>query len=312
MTERLMILDTASLYFRAFHGVPESIRREDGTPVNAVRGLLDMIARLTMDFGATHLVACWDDDWRPRWRVDLIPSYKAHRVERNVADGPDVEAVPAGLVAQIPLIRHVLGLAGIAVVGAPEHEADDVIGSYAEHATLPIDVVTGDRDLFQVIDDVRDVRIVYTARGMKNLETVTEAVLVGRYRVLPEQYADYAVLRGDASDGLPGVAGIGEKSAATLLGRYGTLEGLLEAAKEPDSGLPAPMRAKLNAAADYLEVAPAVVKVVRDLDLPALDAAGARLRAVDDGPRLELERLASAWNLGGSVKRLLAALDRHG
>ncbi|MDQ4504595.1 5'-3' exonuclease [Sinomonas sp. ASV322] len=312
MTERLMLLDTASLYFRAFHGVPESIRREDGTPVNAVRGLLDMIARLTVDFGATHLVACWDDDWRPRWRVDLIPSYKAHRVERNVADGSDVEAVPAGLVAQIPLIRHVLGLAGIAVVGAPEHEADDVIGSYAEHATLPVDVVTGDRDLFQVVDDARDVRIVYTARGMKNLETVTEAVVVGKYRVLPEQYADYAVLRGDASDGLPGVAGIGEKSAATLLGRFGTLEGLLEAAEDPDSGLPAPMRAKLNAAADYLEVAPAVVKVVRDLDLPALDAAGARLRAVDDGPRLELERLASAWNLGGSVKRLLAALDQHG
>jgi 5'-3' exonuclease len=311
MTERLMLLDTASLYFRAFHGVPDTIRREDGTPVNAVRGLLDMISRLTVEFGPTHLVACWDDDWRPRWRVNLIPSYKAHRVERRVAGGPDVEAVPAGLVAQVPLIRHVLGVAGIAVVGAPEHEADDVIGSYAAHAALPVDVVTGDRDLFQVVDDARDVRVVYTARGMKNLETVTDAVVVGRYRVLPEQYADYAVLRGDASDGLHGVAGIGEKSAAALLGRFGTLEGLREAAEDPDSGLPALMRAKLTAAADYLEVAPAVVNVVRDLDLPALDAVGARLRAVDGGPRLELERLASAWNLGGSVKRLLAALDRH-
>lgn len=312
MTERLMLLDTASLYFRAFHGVPETIRREDGTPVNAVRGLLDMIARLTADFGATHLVACWDDDWRPRWRVDLIPSYKAHRVERSVADGPDIETVPAGLVAQVPLIRHVLGLAGIAVVGAPEHEADDVIGAYAARAELPVDVVTGDRDLFQVVSDARGVRVVYTARGMKNLETVTDAVVVDKYRVLPEQYADYAVLRGDASDGLPGVAGIGEKSAATLLARFGTLEGLLEAAEDPASGLPAPMRAKLAAAADYLDVAPAVVRVVRDLELPALDTAGARLRAVDDAPRLELEELAAAWNLGGSVKRLLAALDRHG
>ncbi|MCH6471531.1 5'-3' exonuclease [Sinomonas terrae] len=312
MTERLMLLDTASLYFRAFHGVPETIRREDGTPVNAIRGLLDMIARLTVDFGATHLVACWDDDWRPRWRVDLIPSYKAHRVERHVPDGPDVETVPAGLVAQIPLIRHVLGLAGIAVVGAPEHEADDVIGTYAARAELPADVVTGDRDLFQVVDDARGVRVVYTARGMKNLETVTDAVVVGKYRVLPEQYADYAVLRGDASDGLPGVAGIGEKSAAALLGRFGTLEGLLAAAEDSDSGLSAPMRAKLAAAAVYLKVAPTVVKVARDLDLPTLDAAGARLRAVDAGPRLELERLVSAWNLGGSVKRLLAALDRHG
>lgn len=312
MTERLMLLDTASLYFRAFHGVPETIRREDGTPVNAVRGLLDMIARLTADFGATHLVACWDDDWRPQWRVDLIPSYKAHRVERRVADGPDVEAVPAGLVAQVPLIRHVPGLAGIAVVGAPEHEADDVIGTYAARAELPVDVVTGDRDLFQLVSDARGVRVVYTARGMKNLETVTDAVVVDKYRVLPEQYADYAVLRGDASDGLPGVAGIGEKSAATLLARFGTLEGLLEAAEDPTSGLPAPMRAKLAAAADYLDVAPAVVNVVRDLDLPTLDAAAARLRAVDGDPRLELEELASAWNLGGSVKRLLAALDRHG
>ncbi|MGY3565305.1 5'-3' exonuclease [Sinomonas sp. RB5] len=312
MTERLMLLDTASLYFRAFHGVPETIRREDGTPVNAVRGLLDMIARLTADFGATHLVACWDDDWRPQWRVDLIPSYKAHRVERQVADGPDVETVPAGLVAQVPLIRRVLGLAGIAVVGAPGHEADDVIGTYAARAELPVDVVTGDRDLFQVVSDARGVRVVYTARGMKNLETVTDAVVVDKYRVLPEQYADYAVLRGDASDGLPGVAGIGEKSAATLLARFGTLEGLLEAAEDPASGLPAPMRAKLAAAADYLDVAPAVVNVVRDLDLPTLDAAAARLRAVDGGPRRELEGLAAAWNLGGSVKRLLAALDRHG
>lgn len=312
MPERLMLLDTASLYFRAFHGVPDSIRREDGTPVNAVRGLLDMIARLTTDFGATHLVACWDDAWRPRWRVDLVPSYKEHRVERQVAGGTDVESVPPGLVAQVPLIRHVLGLAGVAVVGAPEHEADDVIGTYASHAGMPVDVVTGDRDLFQVVDDARHVRVIYTARGMKNLETVTDAVVVGKYRVLPEQYADYAVLRGDASDGLPGVPGIGEKSAATLLARFGTLEGLLDAVDDPEGGLPGPVRAKLAAAADYLKVAPAVVNVVRDLDLPAPDAAGARLRAVDGDARLELERLASAWNLGGSVKRLLAALDRHG
>ena len=265
-----------------------------------------------MDFGAADLVACWDDDWRPRWRVDLSPSYKAHRVERHVADGPDIEAVPAGLVVQVPLIRHVLDLAGIAVVGAPEHETDDVIGSYAVHAALPVDVVTGDRDLFQVVDDARDVRVVYTARGMRNLETVTDAVGVGRYRALPQQYADYAVLRGDTSDGLPGVAGIGEKSAAALLGRFGTLEGLREAAEDPESGLPVLMRAKLTAAADYFQMAPAVVDVVRDLDLPALDAAGARLNAADGGPRLELERLASAWNLDGSVKRLFAALDRHG
>ncbi len=143
MPDRLMLLDTASLYFRAFYGVPDTIRRADGTPVNAVRGLLDMIARLTTDYNATHLVACWDDDWRPQWRVDLIPSYKSHRVAEVVADAPDVEVVPDALEVQIPMIRRVLGVAGIAVVGVAEHEADDVVGTYASHAGLPVDVVHG-------------------------------------------------------------------------------------------------------------------------------------------------------------------------
>ena len=311
MPHRLMLLDTASLYFRAFYGVPDTIRRADGTPVNAVRGLLDMIARLTTDYEATHLVACWDDDWRPQWRVDLIPSYKSHRVAQEVAGAADVEVVPDALEAQIPMIRRVLDLAGIAVVGLAEHEADDVVGTYASHAGLPVDVVTGDRDLFQIVSDARQVRVIYTARGMKNLEVLTDVVLVGKYRVLPEQYADYATLRGDASDGLPGVAGIGEKTAASLLGEHGTLDGLLAAAAEADSGVSASVRSKLAAAADYLEVAPTVVKVVRDLELPTLEEAGAQLYPVVGESRAELERLATEWNLGGSVRRLLDALDRR-
>ncbi|MDQ0869515.1 5'-3' exonuclease [Arthrobacter sp. V1I9] len=310
MPDRLMLLDTASLYFRAFYGLPDSIRRADGTPVNAVRGLLDMIARLTTDYGATHLIACWDDDWRPQWRVDLVPTYKSHRVAEVNTDAPDVEVVPDALEAQLPMIRRVLGLAGIAIVGAAHHEADDVVGTYASHADLPVDVVTGDRDLFQVCDDARQVRVVYTARGMKNLEIMTESVVVGKYRVLPQQYADYATLRGDASDGLPGVAGIGEKTAASLLLKYGTLENLLEAAADPRGGLSSPVRAKLDAAADYLVAAPAVVRLVRNLDLPSLEEAGAQLHPVTGEARAELERLATEWNLGGSVMRLLDALDR--
>ncbi|WP_026540571.1 5'-3' exonuclease [Paenarthrobacter nicotinovorans] len=307
---RLMLLDTASLYFRAFYGVPDSIRRPDGTPVNAVRGLMDMIARLTTDYEATHVVACWDNDWRPQWRVDLIPSYKSHRVAEIIEHGPDVEVVPDPLEAQIPMIRRVLDLAGIAVVGVDEHEADDVIGTYASRATFPTDVVTGDRDLFQLVDDERAVRVIYTARGMKNLEVLTDVVVVGKYRVLPAQYADFATLRGDASDGLPGVAGIGEKTAASLLGVHGSLEGLLEAAEDPDGGLSASIRAKLSAAADYLKVAPAVVNVVRDLKVPTLEDAGAELRPVAGAAREELEKLATEWNLGGSAKRLMDALDR--
>lgn len=310
MPQRLMLLDTASLYFRAFYGVPDSIRRADGTPVNAVRGLLDMIARLTTEYEATHLVACWDDDWRPQWRVDLLPTYKTHRVSEVVAGNPDVEVVPDPLEAQIPMILRTLELAGIAVVGAAEHEADDVIGTYASHADLPVDVVTGDRDLFQVIDDNRRVRVIYTARGMKNLDVLDEAAIVGKYRVLPEQYADYATLRGDASDGLPGVSGIGEKTAASLLGEYGSLETLLAAAAEPDSSLSAPVRSKLAAAADYLEVAPTVVKVVRNLDLPSLADIGAQLQPITGDARAELEKLGTEWNLGGSVTRLLEGFDR--
>ncbi|MCQ1995694.1 5'-3' exonuclease [Arthrobacter sp. zg-Y1171] len=310
MTQRLMLLDTASLYFRAFYGVPDSIRRSDGTPVNAVRGLLDMIARLTTDYEATHLIACWDDDWRPQWRVDLLPTYKAHRVAEEVSGNPDVETVPDPLEAQIPMIRRTLELARVAVVGAAEHEADDVIGTYASTASMPVDVVTGDRDLFQVINDGRDVRVIYTARGMKNLDVMTDASMVAKYQVLPEQYADYATLRGDASDGLPGVSGIGEKTAASLLAEYGTLDSLLAAAQDPDSGLSSPVRSNLAKAAEYLAVAPKVVKVVRDLELPTPAKAGAELHAITGEERAELERLALDWNLGGSVKRLLDAFDR--
>jgi 5'-3' exonuclease len=171
-------------------------------------------------------------------------------------------------------------------------------------------VVTGDRDLFQVVDDARQVRVIYTARGMKNLEVLTDAVVVGKYRVLPEQYADYAILRGDASDGLPGVGGIGEKTAASLLGECGSLDGLLAGA-DAESGLSASVRSKLNKAADYLKVAPTVVNVVRDLKLPTLEEAGAHLNPADGDSRAELERLAADWNLGGSMKRFLAALDQR-
>ncbi|HEY8702640.1 MAG TPA: 5'-3' exonuclease [Arthrobacter sp.] len=309
MPDRLMLLDTASLYFRAFYGVPDTIRRADGTPVNAVRGLLDMIARLTADYGATHLIACWDDDWRPQWRVDLLPTYKSHRVAEAIVGSPDVEVVPDALQAQIPMIRRVLETAGIAIVGAAAHEADDVVGTYASHAGLPVDVVTGDRDLFQVIDDARQVRVIYTARGMKNLEIMTDAAVVGKYGVLPWQYADYATLRGDASDGLPGVAGIGEKTAASLLGEYRTLDGLLAAARDAGTGLSPSVRSKLAAAADYLTVAPSVVKIVRNLELPTIEEAGAQLHPVLGAARAELERLAAEWNLGGSVARLLKSLD---
>lgn len=304
-----MLLDTASLYFRAFFGIPDSITAPDGTPVNAMRGLADMIARLTTDFEATHLVACWDDDWRPAWRVERIPSYKAHRVVEAVPGGVDVEETPPGLVAQIPHIRELLDLLGIVVIGAPEAEADDVIGTLATGAPMPVDIVTGDRDLFQLVDDAAGVRVINTARGMSKLELVTDAVVVGKYGVLPEQYADFATLRGDASDGLPGVAGVGEKTAAGLLQSFGSLDGILEAAETGAAGMSAGVRAKLAAASDYLAVAPEVVRVRRELPLD-FDADAARLRPLAGAARDRFEAFGAEWNLGGSVGRALAALDR--
>ena len=303
-----MLLDTASLYFRAFYGVPDSLKRADGTPVNAVRGLLDIIARLVTEFEPTHLVACWDDDWRPQWRVDLIPSYKAHRVAEVVPAGPDIEVVPDPLEVQVPMIREILAALDLAVVGAAAHEADDVIGTLATRAEMPVDVVTGDRDLFQLVDDARGVRVVYTARGMSKLEVLTDVSVVGRYGVLPAQYADFAVLRGDSSDGLPGVAGIGEKTAASLLQQFGDLDSLIAAAADPTAPLSATMRAKVRVAADYLAVAPTVVEVVRDLDVGEFDA---EIRPLTAASVAEVERLAAEWNLGGSAQRVLKALGNE-
>ena len=305
MTDRLMLLDSASLYFRAFYGVPDTVRAPDGTPVNAVRGFLDIISRLVTTYRPTHLVACWDDDWRPQWRVDLIPTYKTHRVAEVVTGAPDVEEVPDPLEVQVPVIREALGVLGIPIVGAAEHEADDVIGTLATTATLPVDIVTGDRDLFQLVDDARDVRVVYTARGMSNLDVLTDASVVAKYGVLPSQYADFATMRGDSSDGLPGVAGIGEKTAATLLAAHGDLAGILAAADRGE-GMSAGVRAKLDAGRPYLAVAPTVVEVVRDLDLPAVDA---RLHALSEAQRTDAAALAERWALGTAMTRIIDTLD---
>src|SRR5690606_18184255 len=215
----------------------------------------------------------------------------------------DVEEIPDPLEQQVPLIRQALGAIGIPIIGVAEHEADDVIGTLATKATLPVDIVTGDRDLFQLVDDTRDVRLVYTARGMSNLEVVTDAVVVAKYGVLPSQYADFATMRGDASDGLPGVKGIGEKSAASLLQAHGDLTAIRAAAAE--GRLSAAVAARFAAASDYLDVAPSVVRVVTDLELTA---PGTRVGALDPAQADAAAALAEAWNLGGSMSRALAAL----
>jgi 5'-3' exonuclease len=304
-SDRLMLLDTASLYFRAFFGVPDSMKAPDGTPVNAVRGLMDFISRLVGEYDPSHLVCCWDDDWRPQWRVDLLPSYKAHRVvAERPGPSPDVEEVPDPLEAQVPIIREVLAAYGIAVVGHPEMEADDVIGTLATGAGMPVDIVTGDRDLFQLVDDAAKVRVLYTARGVGRHERVDNAWVRAKYGIDAHQYADFATLRGDASDGLPGVAGVGEKTAATLLNRFDDVETILAAAEDPSSDLGPGPRGKIKAAAQYLAVAPTVVAVRRDLDLALPDLSRPRQPADEDA----VAELTERWDLGSAAARLREAL----
>lgn len=307
-SDRLMLLDTASLYFRAFYGVPDTVRAPDGRPVNAVRGLLDFIAKLVGDYRPTRLIACWDDDWRPQWRVDLIPTYKAHRVAAEPEPGVSVEEVPDLLTPQVAVIREVLAALDIPVVGAAGCEADDVIGTLATDAGTPVDIVTGDRDLFQLVDDAADVRVVYTGRGMSNLEVFTDAVLVAKYGIRADQYADFATLRGDASDGLPGVKGVGEKTAMGLLGEYGNHDGIVAAAADAGSTMSASVRAKVLAAADYLAVAPTVVRVLRDADLPPHGDGAIRPLSPDN--RAAFDALIDEHGLGESARRALRALGQ--
>ncbi|MFF4589489.1 5'-3' exonuclease H3TH domain-containing protein [Streptomyces sp. NPDC001388] len=308
VTGRLMLLDTASLYFRAYFGVPDSVKAPDGTPVNAVRGLLDFIERLVRDHRPAELVACMDADWRPKWRVDLIPSYKAHRVAEERAAGPDEEEVPDTLSPQVPVIEAVLDALGIARVGVAGYEADDVIGTFTARAKGPVDIVTGDRDLYQLVDDVRGVRVLYPLKGVGTLQTTDETWLREKYGVDGRGYADLALLRGDPSDGLPGVAGIGEKTAAKLLAEFGDLAGIMAAVDDPRSKLTPSQRKRLDEARPYVAVAPTVVKVAADVPLPDVDTA--LPRTPRDGAALDA--LAERWGLGGSLQRLLLTLSAVG
>lgn len=310
MTDRLLLLDSASLYFRAYFGIPDTITAPDGTPINAVRGFTDMIAHLVTRWQPTQLVACWDDDWRPQWRVDAIPSYKSHRVGEEVPDGADVEVVPDTLSPQVGVIAELLAAFGIPRIGALGCEADDVIGTLSTRATasgIAVDVVTGDRDLFQLVDDEHRVRVLYTARGVRDLAEVGEEWLREKYGVSSgAAYADLATLRGDASDGLPGVAGIGEKGAAQLLATFGSLAGIRRAVEENAKGITPGVRKKLIAGSDYLDVAPAVVNVLRDADLPVVDATLPSAPADPD----TLDELAERWGIRSSIDRLAEALAR--
>jgi 5'-3' exonuclease len=297
----VLLLDAPSMYFRAFHAVPGTA--PDGSPSGAVRGFLDAVARLLRDVRPAGLVACLDEDWRPAFRVAALPSYKAHRV---APDGG--EQVPEGLPAQVDGLRALLDATGLASAGAKDAEADDVIATLAARLPGAVDVVTGDRDLFQLVRDDRPVRVRYLGTGGATL--VDEAEVSRRFGIPGRGYADFAVLRGDPSDGLPGVPGIGAKTAAAVLSRFGSLDAARAAAATGrDDGFPPGARRRLAEAADYLDRAILVTRARTDVRLqPPVDP---RLPEAPADPEALVD-LAARWGVDGPVNRLAAALAGAG
>lgn len=313
-TGSVALLDAASLYFRSYFALPESMTAPDGTPVNAVRGFADTVARILTDRRPTRLVACLDADWRPQFRVDALPSYKAHRVAEEVDAGSDVEQVPDTLSPQVPIILELLEAAGLAVAEAPGFEADDVIAALAARETADaVEVITGDRDLFQLVRaEPTPTSVIYVGKGWAKADVLDPRSVAERYGVPVEHagaaYADMAMLRGDPSDGLPGVTGIGEKTAAKLITQFGSFEALLEAARAESPELPVKTRTRLNEAAEYLAAAPTVVRAASDAPVTLSGTDVVPAGAVDE-PRVR--DLGERWNLGGSATRLLDALAAY-
>ena len=310
----LLLLDGASMWFRSYFGVPSSITAPDGRPVNALRGFLDAVATLITRERPHRLVVCRDDDWRPQWRVEKIPSYKAHRVaQESTGEEPDAEEVPDELTPQVDMIFEILDAFGIATAGAAHCEADDVLGTLAERERRdPVVVVSGDRDLLQLVrDEPVPVRVLYLGRGLAKAITYGPQEVAETYGVPVDRagpaYAELALLRGDPSDGLPGVAGIGEKTAATLLAQHGSLDAIMAAAAGPKSSLSKAHRSKLLGSVDYIENATPVVRVATDAkvtfstDSDALPLAARR--------PADVAELAERFGVSSSIGRLQSALD---
>jgi 5'-3' exonuclease len=296
----LMLLDSASLWYRAYYGMPDTLLSPSGMPVNAIRGYLDMTARLVSMYSPNRLVACIEGDWRPSWRVDLWPDYKANRLEV----GSDEEEEPETLTPQIPVLLDLIDAFGIPMVGVDDYEADDVMATFATNEKGPIRVVTGDRDLFQLVDDSRDIKIVYLAKGITNHDLVDNAFVAEKYSIPGDRYALFAMFRGDPSDGLPGVKGIGEKGAALIANNFATTDEALAAALAGDPALPAPLAKKIIAGEEYLKIAPTLVHCARDVALPSMDL------SIPKKPSdlSQIYQMKDEYGLGASVDRLIAAL----
>ncbi|NBU57688.1 MAG: 5'-3' exonuclease [Actinobacteria bacterium] len=296
----LMLLDSASLWYRAYYGMPDTLLSPTGMPVNAIRGYLDMTARLIGMYSPNRIVACIEGDWRPSWRVDLFPAYKANRFEEE----SDVEEEPETLTPQIPVLLDLLDAFGIPMLGVDDYEADDVMATFAVREKGPIRVVTGDRDLFQLVDDKRDVKVVYLARGISQHDLVDFKWVSDKYGIPGDRYALFAMFRGDPSDGLPGVRGIGEKGAALIANNFATIAEVQKAANKGDDRLSASLAKKIIDGADYLKIAPTLVHCAQDVAIPEMDIAMPKKPA----DLSDIYRFKEEYGLGASVDRLISAL----
>ena len=295
----LMLLDSASLWYRAYFGMPDTLLSPSGEPVNAIRGYLDMSARLISQYKPKRIVACIEGDWRPSWRTDLFPEYKANRLDES---GEEEE--PDTLAPQIPILLDLIEAFGIPLVGADDYEADDVIATYSVREPGPTKIVTGDRDLFQLVDDKRKVSVVYLAKGISNHDLVDLKWISKKYDIPGERYALFAMIRGDASDGLPGIRGIGEKGAAALAKNFDSMEQVMRAAKSGDERLTPNHAKKLLESADYAKIAPKLVHCALDVPIPELDL------SIPKKPTdlTEIYQYQKDYGLGASVDRFIAAL----
>ena len=295
----LMLLYSASLWYRAYFGMPDTLLSPKGEPVNAIRGYLDMTSRLLVKYQPKRLVACLEGDWRPSWRVELFPDYKLNRLDE---EGDEEE--PDTLGPQIPILLDVLDALGVAVLGVDDYEADDLIATFSAKQKGPIRIVTGDRDLFQLVDDKKDIKVIYLAKGISNHDLVDLQWISRKYEIPGERYGLFAMIRGDSSDGLPGIRGIGEKGAASIANQFERLEEVMSAAVNGDERLTPNLCKKLLASADYAAIAPKLVSCATDIALPEMSIdLPTKPQSMD-----KLNSLKEEYGLGTSIDRIVSAL----
>ena len=295
----LMLLDSASLWYRAYFGMPDTLVSPSGHPVNAIRGFLDMTSRLIIKYQPDRLVACLEGDWRPSWRVELFPDYKLNRVdETGEEDEPDT------LSPQIPILLDVLDALGLPLLGVDDYEADDLMATFSVKQSGPIRIVTGDRDLFQLVDDKRDVKVVYLAKGISNHDLVDLEWIQKKYQIPGDRYALFAMIRGDSSDGLPGIEGIGEKGAANIANLFSNLSEVVIAAKSGDERLSANIKKKILESSDYAIIAPKLVGCALDVPIPEMNI----LLPSKPQSMKKIRDLQQEFGLGASIDRIISAL----